>query len=238
MGILDSIVIDQIPLQLNLDTLAKSLRIKSGSAYLQDFQQLFDAALAIGKPRAFYRLAYVDEKGENYVVIDGVRFTSRILRMNLEAAHRVFVYVATCGQELETWAAGFDNLLHRFWADAISEAALRVASQALNDHLTQQYQPGNTSHMNPGSLPEWPITEQVPLFGLLGDVRGAIGVYLTESLLMMPRKSVSGLEFPTEVNFASCQLCPRQNCPNRRAPYDPTLVAHYQPTVVTKPLAN
>ena len=234
---MDPVILDQIPLQLDFEALAKSLRIKPNSAYLQDFRQLFDAALTIGKPRAYYRMAYVEDKGDNYVVIDGTRFASHILRMNLDKAHHVFAYVATCGQELEAWSAGYDNLLHRFWADALSEAALRVASAALADHLTQRYQPGNTAHMNPGSLPDWPITEQVRLFGLLGDVRGAIGVYLTESLLMMPRKSVSGINFPTESNFASCQLCPREMCPGRRAKYDPALVAHYQPSV-SMPLAG
>ncbi len=40
---------------------------------------------------------------------------------------------------------------------------------------------------------------------------------------MVPTKSVSGILFPAEESFASCQLCPRENCPNRRAPYDPEL---------------
>lgn len=216
----------------------KNLRVKSSGPYFQDFKQLFETALAIGKPKACYRMAYVDAKGDSHVIIDGVRFTSRILRMNLDATHHVFAYVATCGQELEAWASGFDNLLHRFWADALSEAVLRVAIQALNDHMAQRYQPGRTAHMNPGSLEDWPLNAQVPLFGLLGDVRSAIGVYLTESLLMMPRKSVSGIEFPTESNFASCQLCPRERCPGRRAVYDPALVAHFHPTPASEPLAG
>ena len=40
---------------------------------------------------------------------------------------------------------------------------------------------------------------------------------------MVPTKSVSGILFPAEETFASCQLCPRDDCPNRRAPYDPEL---------------
>jgi Vitamin B12 dependent methionine synthase, activation domain len=235
---LEPILLDRIPLQLDQDALVKSLRIKPGSPYLQEFQHLFEAALAIGRPRVYYRMAYVEAKGETDVFVDGVRFSSRILRMNLEAVNHVFAYVATCGQELEAWASGIDNLLTRFWADAISEAALRVAREALSADLAQRYQPGHLSSMNPGSLKDWPITEQVPLFGLLGDVRGAIGVYLTESLLMLPRKSVSGIHFPTESNFASCQLCPREACPGRRADYDPALVAHYQPPPVSSPLSG
>ena len=77
--------------------------------------------------------------------------------------------------------------------------------------------------MNPGSLADWPLSEQRVLFALLGDTQDAIGVQLTSSLLMVPTKSVSGIIYPTAETFASCQLCPRRGCPNRRAAYDPQL---------------
>jgi hypothetical protein len=77
--------------------------------------------------------------------------------------------------------------------------------------------------MNPGSLQDWPLREQRPLFALIGAVDTRIGVRLTDSCLMTPRKSTSGIQFPTEESFASCQLCGREVCPNRRAPYDATL---------------
>jgi hypothetical protein len=48
-------------------------------------------------------------------------------------------------------------------------------------------------------------------------------VTLTDSFLMVPTKSVSGIVFPTEVSFESCRLCPRSDCPGRRAKYDPNL---------------
>jgi len=77
--------------------------------------------------------------------------------------------------------------------------------------------------MSPGSLADWPMEQQRQLFALLGDVRGRIGVELTESCLMIPIKSISGLLFPTEIRFESCQLCPREGCPGRRAEHDPVL---------------
>jgi len=81
--------------------------------------------------------------------------------------------------------------------------------------------------MAPGSLVDWPIEEQAPLFKLLGDVENSIGVKLTDSLLMLPAKSISGIYFPTEVSFFSCQLCPRQRCESRKAKYDPGLAEQY-----------
>jgi hypothetical protein len=74
--------------------------------------------------------------------------------------------------------------------------------------------------MHPGSLQDWPVQEQGPLFALLGEAAPAIGVELTPSYLMVPTKSVSGIRFPLEESFESCQLCSRPNCPNRRAPYE------------------
>jgi len=45
---------------------------------------------------------------------------------------------------------------------------------------------------------------------------------------MVPLKSVSGIYFPTEIKFESCQLCPREVCRGRVAPYDPDLVKKYR----------
>jgi hypothetical protein len=74
--------------------------------------------------------------------------------------------------------------------------------------------------MNPGSLDDWPLSEQITLFQLLGNPLEAIGVDLTESMLMIPNQSVSGIRFETEENFTSCQLCPREICAYREAPFD------------------
>ena len=82
---------------------------------------------------------------------------------------------------------------------------------------------GKLSRMNPGSLPDWPLSEQKPLFAVLGEGPAKIGVQLKDSFLMVPVKTVSGIFFPAEEKFESCQLCPREKCPGRRAPYDPEL---------------
>jgi hypothetical protein len=74
--------------------------------------------------------------------------------------------------------------------------------------------------MSPGSLEDWPISEQPKLFSLFGDTERSVGVKLTDSLLMIPRKSISGILFPSEEGFVSCRLCPRENCPSRKALYD------------------
>ncbi len=182
-----------------------------------------DQAAAIARPKAACRLAYVDGRQGDTVVIGGVQFASRVLRVNLATAHRVFAYAATCGTELDDWARPMSDPLEQYWADAIKAAALGAAIAAVNRHVDERYHPGPSSHMNPGSLSDWPMEQQRPLFSLLGDAPAAVGVRLTDSFLMIPNKSVSGIRFETATNFESCHLCPREVCPGRRAPRDPTL---------------
>ena len=44
---------------------------------------------------------------------------------------------------------------------------------------------------------------------------------------MNPVKSTSGFWFPSEVKFENCQLCPRKDCPNRKASFDKKLYQSY-----------
>ena len=90
------------------------------------------------------------------------------------------------------------------------------------EHLERMYALGKTSMMNPGSgdATVWRIEQQRELFSLLGDVEGQIGVRLTESCLMIPNKSLSGIRFAKEIDFRSCQVCHRKDCPSRTAEFD------------------
>ena len=216
-------ILSEIPPQFDLEKLREKVRIEEESEHVGRLKDLLTEAQAIGKPKAFYRPAFIESRTEERVSIDGIQFTSRVLRVNLEKVHRVFPYVATCGQELEEWSRSFDDMLQKYWADAIKEMALRAAMQYLHDHLIEEYRLVRISRMNPGSLPDWPLPEQRPLFALLGNGPGLIGIHLTDSFLMTPVKSVSGIWFPSEKSFESCQLCPREQCPGRRAPYDQNL---------------
>jgi hypothetical protein len=220
---MERMILDDIAWQPDLEALKSKLRIREGKNAAATLERLAQEAASIGRPRAMYRVAYVDGRGESSVVIDGVRFDSRVLCVNLEKAHRVFPFLATCGSELHAWTASQDDMLERYYADTLAEMALRQALGALKEHLVERYRLGQTSSMSPGSLPDWPIQAQRPLFALLGNTEEAIGVRLSESMVMVPTKSVSGIRFPTEQSFASCQLCPREGCPSRQAPYDSEL---------------
>ena len=153
------------------------------------------------------------------------RFVSKVLRANLGEVERVFPYVATCGQELDAISIESDDIFGQFCRDTLKEMALRAAMAHLVTHLKESYSLETLVSMNPGSgdINVWPIQQQRELFAFFGDAPESIGVVLTDSCLMVPNKSVSGLFYPSEDGFQSCQLCHREKCPNRRAPFDPHL---------------
>lgn len=223
IGQMKQIILDKIPFQLNKDQLIKKLHIDASSEDGARLNTMIEQAENMGSPKAIYTLASIDSKPEDGVVVDGIKLSSRIMRVNFADINRVFPYVISCGKELVEWAADLEDMLEQYWADIIMEQALAAALSYFYDHLKEEYGLDKFKSMNPGSLEDWPISQQKQLFQILGDVQQSIGVELTDSYLMLPMKSTSGIIFQTESSYENCQLCPREVCPNRRAEYKPQL---------------
>lgn len=216
-----------IPFELDIPALVKAVRLRPGSAYEAEFNALCVKARALGRPKAVYRVAYIDGRDGDSVALDGVTFTSRMLALNLAVVERAFPFVVTCGTELDDLAEAKDDMLRGFWWDAIKEDVLRSAFAYLQSYLERAHRLEKTAIMHPGSADAevWPIEQQGELFRLLADGPAGIGVRLSSTYLMWPVKTVSGILFATQTDFQSCQVCQREECRSRRAPFDPALWA-------------
>jgi len=219
------VVLDSIAFQPEPEAVLDRLHLRGLAEYEPRALELARQAAAVARPRAVYRTAYIESRTENTVVIDGITLTSRVLTVNLNGTHRVLPFVATCGREMEAWAAPIQDMLERFWAESLMEMAVHAAFQFVQRHVSDRVVFGPVGAMDPGSLQDWPLEQQRELFAVLGDAKGLVGVELTDSCLMVPVKSVSGIFFPSETHYENCQLCPRETCPGRRAPYDSELYA-------------
>jgi hypothetical protein len=220
-----------IPLELDLPSLMRRVHVAPDTDDAAAFASLVSRAREVAKPKALFAETFIAARGERTVQIDGITFTSPLLRQNLDQVERVFPYVATCGRELDTVELPRGDVLAAFWWDTIKAAVLGTARAHLHAHLQQRFRLGKIATMSPGSgdVDTWPIEQQRELFALLGGVRIHIGVELTESCLMIPNKTVSGIVFPTEKDFRTCQVCHRETCPNRSAPFDEALWRSVQP---------
>jgi len=215
-------IIDDIPIRFDIDCVRRGLRISEEKLPPDNLRELVQAAESLIRPRAIFQIAYVEERGPLSATLDGVTFTSKVLAAKLEGVEKAFPFLITIGSELEDAGKASGDLLRQFYLESLGDEALRQAREYLGSHLVKNYGLAGISSLSPGSLKDWPITEQAPLFSLFPE-GGGIGVRLTGSMLMIPRKSISGIFFPTEETFFSCQLCPRENCPGRKADYDKSL---------------
>lgn len=219
------IILDEIPLELKFEGLASRLRMKDSSRMRA--KKLFEEVRPLMHAKAVYRTCYVEHRAESAVTIGGVYWKSRVLHKRLEQVGRVFAYVVTIGGGLEDVSQNCPDALDKYYLDEIGNAAVVKARDDLKKHLQARFRVEALSTLGPGQLADWPLEAQRPLFSLLGDVQRAVGVRLTDSLLMRPTKSLSGIFFPTEMTFFACQLCPRDKCPSRKANYDEDLAEEY-----------
>jgi len=217
-----------IPVKLSSKKVESVLRLKKLRGVSSDAEKIINEILPLIKARASYRVCYITKRGKDWIQLAGRRFASRILRDNVKDIERVFPYIITIGDGVESKASGETELLKQYFMETVADMALISARAHFLSRLKKKYRIKRLSNMSPGSLKDWPITEQRPLFDLMEEGSIKIQVQLTETMLMIPRKSLSGIYFPTEKDFISCQLCPRNNCIGRMAEFDEKMSERYQ----------
>jgi len=219
-------ILQNLTTQIDPETVKKYLRLDRHRG-VRWVQHLIDQAETLIEPKAAFKLCYIDEKLQDAVMVEGLHLESKVLRKNLDAVERLFPYVVSIGPGLEKAISERNNPLEKYYLDVIGNIALTAVREQLHDYLCSKFALKKISFMSPGSLPDWPLEAQSQLFQLLPEVEAALGVHLTESLLMVPIKSVSGIYFQTEVSFFNCQLCQRGKCPGRKARFDENLARDY-----------
>ena len=186
----------------------------------EEILDMIAEAEEIADPKALFMVAAV-EKNED-LTVNGVVPQSDFVKEKLSGRGRCFPYIASCSDELDAWARQYDgDPIAEYWADEIKQVYLQKIMKEVFPYIKDTYQTsGHLAALNPGSIVQWPICGQEELFEMLGGrefVKEQVGVAYTDSYLMVPNKSVSGIAFESEVFYENCQHCPIEGCPNRRA---------------------
>ncbi|HCG64028.1 MAG: methionine synthase [Spirochaetae bacterium HGW-Spirochaetae-4] len=218
------ILID-VPFSPSLSQYRRSIRFDALDDAQVEAVQLFDDATMLLQPKVLLRQLFIGSHevvaGVPSVAIGSERFVGTAMAA-LDEVHRVFVYVATCGDGMESYDLKRLDMLAPYWLDSIKNQALGAARRGLLEYCTAHFGISKPLSVNPGSgnIDLWPIEQMHGLFRLLGE-RGAepIGVRLTESSLMVPNKSIAGMLFASaKSDYESCAYCDREQCPQRRVP--------------------
>lgn len=174
-------------------------------------------------PEAGYVLCGSPELRTGGLVCGGQDFqTGGIIRRYLEGAEQVAVFVATAGEGMERLlreAADSGDVFSQYVLDTAGSEIAEATAELLEAAVVREaVRCGRqiTNRLSPGYC-GWDVAEQKKLFALLPE--RFCGITLSESALMHPIKSVSGiigLGRKVEREAYTCVLCDREDCVRRR----------------------
>ena len=217
-----------IPVNLDVAVVVKRLRVGRMGDRLEEMAlELAETARKIARPQGIYKISHCRIIDNATVDIDGTIFTSKVLSKLLRDQDTVFPFIVTIGKELDDLPIARSDMMRNFCLDNIKTVVLVNAVDYLAGYVKEKYGILKAALLNPGEIEDWRITEQRPLFSLFNKTERQIGVTLTPGGVMKPIKSRSGIVFPNDTGFLSCQLCTQLKCPGRRAKYDPELQKQY-----------
>lgn len=147
-----------------------------------------------------------------------------IILRQLRGSEAYALFICTCGKAFESYQQRLQrqgDMVRVFIADSLGSVIAEKCADQLERHLqTSIHKLGwhHTNRFSPGYC-GWHVSQQQLLFPLFQG--NTCGVTLTESSLMLPIKSVSGIiGLGKEVrrHEYTCGLCDFKNCYKRRQP--------------------
>ncbi|WP_287588999.1 vitamin B12 dependent-methionine synthase activation domain-containing protein [Candidatus Borrarchaeum sp.] len=203
-------VIDFIPIDLDARDLIRTLknrRMKETKVVplIEDCRRLIE-------PTTVYTLLKVTSIKKDEIQLESEYILkSSILGEVLKVNQTVVPYIVTIGPGLEKKASEEtkSSILRGFIMECIADYAVEKAAAYVRSLMKEKL--GSTiSNFTPGSGTGklFDIKQQEVIFQILNPT-GTIGVHLTPSFLMIPRKSLSGIFAATPEEYFACQYCPR-----------------------------
>lgn len=146
-----------------------------------------------------------------------------IIARQLRKSEQFVLFAATAGKEFAEWMESLkdsDDIVMQYIADSLGSCLAEKAADYMETVLQKQISSQgwqHTSRFSPGYC-EWHVSEQQKLFSLF-PTDAPCGIILTDSSLMMPIKSVSGvIGIGSEVKKMkySCGICGFEKCYKKR----------------------
>lgn len=162
-----------------------------------------------------HNLAFEEES----IIFGNIKTNSKSLKKNLKDCDRVIVFVATIGIEADRIIKKYSmtSPSSAVVAQAVGTVMIEEWCDILADRLRE-----DVSFLRPRFSPgygDFPLEFQKNIFEIL-DCSRKIGVSLTDSLMMIPSKSVSGIIGVSNVdlkcNKDGCETCDMTECVYRR----------------------
>lgn len=177
-------------------------------------------------PELCYRKVNIDSINNGSVCLQGGPiFKSPKLSRTLQSCETIICFIATIGCRIEKeirQLTGRNSLAGAYILDSMGSVAVESMVEKFHRRMGNHYkaqEKGVTLRFSPGYC-DWPVTEQKKLFNVFDSSQ--LGVTLSDSCLMQPRKSISGVFGVTPSNgktpgpYNPCTDCRKYNCIARR----------------------
>lgn len=187
-------------------------------------EQYIRECLQISSPAGAYILVEaLESSSKEHISIPGITFNSgSIIHKMLRHSDFFAPFIVTAGPGPENLARSLiseGDYLEGYIADLVASALVDSAADQVQEQvrklvsregfkITNRYSPGYCA---------WSVAEQQKLFSLFP--RGCCGISLSESSLMSPVKSISGIiGVGSHVGFNdyTCEICPMKDCQFRK----------------------
>ena len=219
----------QVPITLD-DVLIDKKEIAYALGYMDGiipphFDDLISGVIrrtpALCKIQTGYRLLNITKSAGSKKIthINGIQFhTQQIVTSQLKNADQAILFLCSIGPGMELWSkqfAGEDDPTMSYFVDTVASVIVEAAVDVLHDHLSQYMKSQGlnvTNRYSPGYC-DWSVEEQKKLFSFLP--KGFCGVSLTDSALMIPIKSISGIigvGKNVEYKQYLCDTCGKKDC--------------------------
>ena len=231
-GCLLTQVVDHIPVKYDEKELLRKLNIETLKGRKKEIISLIEESRELIEPKAVYtQLEVVKIAGDSVRLDSGDVLKGVILADLLKCGQKVAPYIVTLGPKLENRASKLagNNVFLAFILNKIGDSTLEIARGNI-ELLVEKTLGDKVSDFGPGEGTGelFGIEQQAVLFRILQPFEN-IGVRLTPSYLMIPKKSVSGVFAVTDEKYVACQYCPKE-CEERRSAfrgeYQPRRISH------------
>ena len=226
--LIKTVTIDWAWVEAHLSTKERLKSIDEGStkkALFTHLKEALDIARAKSAPRiSIAKKNIVRFSPASFEVEGGITISGRELTSNIKGATHIYAFLVTIGKSVEEAATASmnsgDHLLG-YLIDRAGSFAAESMAQNTEYALRRTLTPEGLSvsmRFSPGYC-DWPIEEQFKLARMIDF--GKAGVTLTESCVMIPKKSISAVVGigPKEL-FAKvkspCAVCNMKVCDYRR----------------------
>ncbi len=158
--------------------------------------KLLDECLFEVKGKINYRVAYTVlplKITGRLCDFSEIKLESEALARNLKGCEKAVIFAVTCGTELDRLISKYGRLspTKALLFDAIGAERVEAIADEFTNELTEELSLKSKPRFSPG-YGDLPLNAQKNIFSLLQCEKN-LGLYLNESLLMMPCKSVTAI---------------------------------------------